>query len=931
MMDSRIPMMRETCLRLVTKARFVLLWVVATATPLLAQVETTPFFAAAADSIVIEYDATAGNGALRGVQGDVYAHTGVITALSTSPTDWKYVRAGWTENTAACKMQRVDQDRYRLAIGQPHEFYGVPPNEQIRQLAFVFRTADGSVVGRAEDGSDLFARVYMPGYYVRTLEPLPQDRLVDSGTVVTIRAAASSNIVLLQIVADQQEIARTTSDRIEATYMLRASSKIEIVGFNSLGGAIRDTFTIRVRKQPEIRPVPQGLADGITVTSDSTATLVLYAPGIREVYAVGPFTQWRRDDRYYAYQSDDGDRWWIEIPLDPRGQTLFQWSVDDDDRMSDPYSEQLCDPQDASIPAGRFPDLPPYPTGRTTGLVTVINTTIPEYKWETQRFVRPDPRTMVVYELLVRDFTSESSFQGVIDSLDYLKRLGVQAIQLMPVQEFEANDSWGYNPSHLFAVDKYYGTKNDLKRLIDAAHARGIAVILDIVLNHQFGQSPLVQLWGSTSGPTPENPYFNVVARHPFNVGYDMNHESSATRSYSKRFLQHWMREYRIDGYRFDLSKGLTQTNTGSDVGAWGRYDSSRVRILRDYIDAIRDVDSTFYIIFEHFADNNEEVALARLGAMMWGNAHGAGSNAMKASSNQDVAGAMSAQRRGMDRHGVVGYVESHDEERMLVAGVTVFDTTTTIRRLEALMMTMLCIPGPKMLWQFNEVAYPYSINLNGRLGRKPLAWFLLNDQRRENLRLAVADLTASRALFDAFATMKATTLSTSDQLKTIVLEGSDCDVVLLSNLGGASRIVSAIPFTRKGLWHEFSADSAWAIYQDGATSITLQPGAYRLWSTRRFRGQAVVSVGTESSRLEPTGALVWPNPSHGVVTIHVPEHTQSVRIVDPLGGIVNSWTITDPTAHELPISAHDWAPARYVVVITTTTAVQTTSFIHLR
>lgn len=931
MLRSALADLLQTCLRHATKARLFVLLVTAMTTPCLAQVETVPFFATASDSIIVEFDAMQGNGALANVTGDLYAHTGVITALSTSMTDWKYVKATWTQNLPACKLERVSTNRYRLVIGKPHTFYGVPPNEEIRQLAFVFRTANGATVARAEDGSDIYARVYAPGYYVRTLAPTPDKRLVDSGDVVTIRAAASSNITLLQLVANQKEIARSTTDRIEAKLEVRTTTKIAVVGYNSLGGSISDTFTLRVRQKPVIQPVPDGIADGVTVTSDSTATLVLYAPGIREVYAVGPFSNWRRDSRYYAYQTPDAQRWWVEVPLDPSGRTLFQWSVDDDDRMSDPYCDQVCDPSDASIPAGRFPNLPSYPSGRTTGLVSVINTTLPAYTWSTSTFHRPDPRRMVVYELLVRDFTSSSSFQGVIDSIGYLKRLGIQAIQLMPVQEFEGNDSWGYNPSHLFAVDKYYGTKNDLKRLIDVAHEHGIAVILDIVLNHQFGQSPLVQLWGSVAGPTQSNPFFNVTARHPFNVGYDMNHESAATRAYSKRFLQHWIREYKIDGYRFDLSKGLTQTNTGSDVAAWGRYDTSRVAILRDYISAIREVDSTFYIIFEHFADNSEEVALARLGAMMWGNAHGAGVNAMKGWSNQDLAGPMSAQRRGMDRHGVIGYVESHDEERMLVDGVAIFDTTTSIQRLEALMMTMLCIPGPKMLWQFNELAYPYSINLNGRLGRKPLAWFLLNDQRRVDLLQSVADVIAVRPRYDAFATMKATSLSTSDVVKTIVLEGADCDVVLLSNLGGASRIVNAIPFTRKGLWYEFAADSTWAVYQDGPLSITLRPGEYRLWSTRRFRGQAIVSVDDDQVPTAGYKVVVWPNPVRDAITVALPEHTQSVRIVDQLGTTVASYAITDPSAHELPISIHHLPSARYVVVVATATALHTTSFVHTR
>jgi 1,4-alpha-glucan branching enzyme len=741
----------------------------------------------------------------------------------------------------------------------------VPPNELIKSLAFVFRTPDGSIVGRSEDGSDIYATIYSSGTYVRAVTPITTQRVVDSGAVVNITAAASSDVVLLQIAANNRELARTTtSDRLTIDYTVTSTTKIDVIGYNRIGGATRDTFTLRVRKKPIVSAVPAGVRDGITITSDSSAIVCVFAPGIKEVFVVGDFSSWRRSDQWYCSITPDGDRWWTTIPLSLSGQTMFQWSMDDDDRMSDPYSVQVSDPNDQYIPAGRFPDLLPYPTGKTTGIVSVINTTLPAYEWKTTSFRRPDPYRMVVYELLVRDFTSSSSFQGVIDSLDYLVQSGVQVIQLLPVQEFEGNDSWGYNTSHLFAVDKYYGSKNDLKRLIDAAHAKGLAVYLDIVLNHQFGQSPLVNMWGSVAGPTSVNPYFNVTARHPFNVGYDMNHEDAATRTYAKRFLQYWITEFKIDGYRFDMSKGLTQTNTGSDVAAWGRYDASRIAILKDYISAIREVDSTFVIIFEHFADNSEEVELAKAGAIMWGNATGAGSNAMQGFDSQDIAGAMSAQRRSMPVHGLIGYVESHDEERMFVRGIAQFDTTTTLRRLEALMAATLCIPGSKMLWQFNELGYPHPINLNGRLGRKPMAWSLLNDSRRVRLRNAIADLSAARQKWPAFATLKATTLSTFDKLKTIVLSDPTCDVILLANLDQSARTVQ-VPFTRKGVWHEFARDTTWSFYVDPAPSILLMPGEYRIYSTQRLRG-SVVSV--DEPTVSSFHTSVHPTPASTHVTI---------------------------------------------------------------
>ena len=537
----------------------------------------------------------------------------------------------------------------------------------------------------------------------------------------------------------------------------------------------------------------------------------------------------------------------------------------------------------------------------------MINTTLPEYQWKTQSFTKPDPDRMVVYELLVRDFTSASSFQGVIDSLPYLKNLGVQAIQLMPVMEFEGNDSWGYNPSHMFAVDKYYGTKNDLKRLIDAAHEHGIAIILDIVLNHQFGQSPLVNIWGAVSGPTADNPYFNVTPRHPFNVGYDMNHESKATREYSKRVLQYWVREFKIDGYRFDLSKGLTQTNSGQDAGLMSRYDASRIAILKDYASAVRAIDPTSIIIYEHFADNDEERELSRDGSLLWANGTWTGAQAILGYDNQDLAAAVSAQRRGFQRHGLIGYVESHDEERMLVRGVEARDTTTVINRLEALMVTLLCIPGPKMLWQFNEIAYPYSINLNGRLGRKPLAWPLLSDGRRERLRRTVAELSAARQLYACFESMSAT-LQTYDKLKTIVLNDPSCDVVMIANLDATTR-TTTIPFTRKGVWYEFSRDTTDAYYIDNAT-VTLRPGEYRLWSTRPLRGSITTDVSDDTYDVVVDTADVYPNPASDMMHVRVPEGTTSVIVTDVMGRTL--WSTPDTAAQAWTIDCSTWPTGTY-------------------
>jgi len=96
----------------------------------------------------------------------------------------------------------------------------------------------------------------------------------------------------------------------------------------------------------------------------------------------------------------------------------------------------------------------------------------------------PENARLSIYELLIRDFTEEGTYKAVQEKLEYLKRLGVNTIELMPVSEFEGNSSWGYNPNFYFAPDKYYGTSESLKQFIDECHKNGIAVIMDIVHSH---------------------------------------------------------------------------------------------------------------------------------------------------------------------------------------------------------------------------------------------------------------------------------------------------------------------------------------------------------------------------------------------------------------------------------------------------------------
>src|SRR5690606_27172272 len=193
------------------------------------------------------------------------------------------------------------------------------------------------------------------------------------------------------------------------------------------------------------------------------------------------------------------------------------------------------------------------------------------YQWQVTDFQKPAKENLIIYEVLIRDFfdNGNRTYRSLADTIGYFKRLGVNAIQLMPVMEFNGNESWGYNPAFMFAPDKYYGHKNELKAFIDKCHQEGIAVILDIAMNHQDLPNAyvLMDYDFDADRPAASNRWFNPTARHPFNVFFDMNHESAYTKAYLDTINHYWLNEYKIDGFRFDLSKGFTQINSGDNVG----------------------------------------------------------------------------------------------------------------------------------------------------------------------------------------------------------------------------------------------------------------------------------------------------------------------------------------------------------------------------
>ncbi len=761
-----------------------------------AQVVTSiPTYATAHDSVIILFNAAAGNQGLMGYAGtDVYAHTGVITDQSTSPGDWKYVVAGWSENLAKAKLTEIATDLWQLTIGDIYAYYGVPENEKILQLAFVFRNSGGTLTGRDVGGADIFLDLYEPGITVVIInpainlqytDPLRTPAFVGTGATLSIRITSAQIGTLLDslfLFKADTLLTAAAGDTLNYDFIADDFSS----GPNLLSAVARDTsgladtteFYVVVNPVPENISRPAGIRDGINYIDYNTVTLSLFAPYKSYVYVLGDFNDWKVDADYYMKRDEvdsDSIHWWITIDgLVPGNEYAFQYLVDGELRIADPYTEKVLDPwNDSYISPVTYPFLKSYPAGKTGEIVSVLETGQSSFDWiYTPAYQRPPQQEMVIYELLLRDFLYAHDFTTLQDTLDYLDSLGINAIELMPVNEFEGNSSWGYNTSFYFAVDKYYGPANDLKQFIDECHRRGIAVILDMVLNHSFGQSPLVRLYTDDHGyPSNQNPWYypdynpnfeGYQSRHPYNVGYDFNHNSIATQNLVDRVNSFWLQEYKIDGFRFDLTKGFTGKSTYLyskyendrivDVyneSEASNYDVNRVTLLKRMADMIWAADSSAYVILEHFAANSEETELSSYGMMLWGNLN---YNYNEATMGYHKDGSTYGKSdfswgfyktRGWSEAGVVTYMESHDEERLMYKNLTYGNSSgnyniksleTALNRMKLASAFFLTLPGPKMLWKHSELGYDYSIEYNGRLAEKPIRWNYFQDPLRKKL-----------------------------------------------------------------------------------------------------------------------------------------------------------------------------------------------------
>jgi 1,4-alpha-glucan branching enzyme len=852
----------------------------------------------------------------------------------------------WTSSSESNRLTYNSvNDTYTISF-IPEIFYN---NTTFGKMGFLIKAKDGSGDKKTNDN------VFGVGAFQYTLNtPLPNSTtLLASGSNFNITAVNTNGNATYNLYVNGNSTPVNTQNvsnysytdsnvTINKNYELRISqgTTTYITRFSVIIAPLTGTIPIQA--------IPNGMVDGLNYDpNDPTkVTLVLNAPFKNFIYVAGNFNNWNPNSTYLMKrESSLSSKFWIEITGLTSGQDYaYQYWVCQNVNLptnspnvvktADPFSTLVLSPYDDPeiISLGVFPNLPVYNTiapgqDREVSLFKTGPSNYFTYNWSsaTTNFVKPNYKDLVFYEVLIRDFDTNRTYQDLINKINYFKNLNITAIKLMPVMEFEGNMSWGYNTSYHMALDKRYGPPTKLKEFVDLCHQNGIAVVLDIALNHVFGRSPLERMWmldtdndGWSNGyprVSNQNPYVNSFDAHSYNVGSDLNHfrESgpgrNLTNTYVIRTLQHWIQEYKIDGYRWDLTKGFTNQCppdvAGGQEACTNQYRSDRVAKMKWYADKQWEADNTSYVVFEHLGfggSRTEELEWANhrsgegKGVMFWHKMTDNYANLIKGNAN----GIDGVTIPG-DNNRAIGYAESHDEERVIYkaiteAGQTQGNLNKALKRLSAQGAVHLLVPGPKMIWHFGALGWDDSLFLcsNGnvqfndgcKLDTKPQPqWtenWMANAARSTvyNNWAKMIDIKKRNAVFENGIFAWNTSNSSRPRLDIWTSTSPQANlsyVIVLTNFTDFDADLGGFPYT--GTWVNLMDNSTFSVSNTNHT-VNIEAGGFRVFGNQ----QAILS----NNSFNTVDFTIYPNPTKNSFAISI--DVAQVEVYNVTGQLVKTY-----------------------------------------
>lgn len=522
----------------------------------------------------------------------------------------------------------------------------------------------------------------------------------------------------------------------------------------------------------------------------SSIEFQLLAPYNQAASLKGSFCNWEE----IPMQKDQAGYFRVRIELaDGVYQYKFQvqsksWFFEPDQwvEVNDPYATDIDSPTQNSVI-------------RIKEGERIVDT----YVWQHDNTDLPADHELVIYEMHVGDFSggegdasSKGHYQYVVEKLDYLTELGVNAIELMPVKEYPGDHSWGYNPRYFFSTESSYGSTEDLKHLIDECHGRGIRVIMDGIFNHSEAESPLTQVdhdyWYYHEPRDPENnwgPEFNY--EH-----YDENLDLKPAWKFIGDVIQFWIEEYHIDGIRYDAARQIAN------------YD-----FMHWIVEQTKQTagGKPFYNIAEHIP---ETTSITGEEGPMDGCWHESFYHCVKEHLGGEfdlerLKDAIDAKRQGyLGVTNVVNYLTNHDHPRLMVelAQREIFDQAA-FKRLKLGAVLLMTAMGVPMIWMGEEFG-EYKENSPDPA---KLEWSLLANKLNQDLWEYYKGLIALHKSNPALRTDNVNFFFADPETKVVAYirwndQGSR--VVVVANFSDNYLADYAVQdFPEEGVWHEWTGD----------------------------------------------------------------------------------------------------------------------------